>query len=183
GNTGVWNQIAVDEDLGLAYLPVETPSSDFYGGLRPGNNLFAESIVAIDYKTGVRKWHFQLVHHPIWNMDIAAAPILVDLTVGRHEVARRLVRSRDAPRVHPVVHVVSGPRAVAAADQRVLRSAVRLGQRVDRRALHFGAWRKRRRRCARAHWFGRPDGDDQRRCGERERHAAGAPAAQAALRP
>src|SRR3954466_8004316 len=82
GNVGVWNQIAADEELGLAYLPVETPSSDFYGGLRPGNNLFAESIVAIDYKTGVRKWHYQLVHHPIWNMDIAAAPILVDLTVG-----------------------------------------------------------------------------------------------------
>jgi quinoprotein glucose dehydrogenase len=86
GNTGVWNQIAADEELGLAYLPVETPSSDFYGGLRPGNNLFAESIVAIDYKTGQRKWHFQLVHHPIWNMDIAAAPILVDLTVDRRPV-------------------------------------------------------------------------------------------------
>src|SRR6185503_15261058 len=82
GNVGVWNQIAVDQELGLAYLPVETPSSDFYGGLRPGNNLFAESIVAIDYKTGRRRWHFQLVHHPIWNMDIAAAPILVDLNVG-----------------------------------------------------------------------------------------------------
>jgi quinoprotein glucose dehydrogenase len=81
GNTGVWNQIAVDEELGLAYLPVETPSSDFYGGLRPGNNLFAESIVAVDYRTGQRRWHFQLVHHPIWNMDIAAAPMLVDLTV------------------------------------------------------------------------------------------------------
>jgi quinoprotein glucose dehydrogenase len=86
GNTGVWNQISVDEELGLAYLPVETPSSDFYGGLRPGNNLFAESIVAIDYKTGVRKWHFQLVHHPIWNMDIAAAPVLVDLTIDGRPV-------------------------------------------------------------------------------------------------
>jgi quinoprotein glucose dehydrogenase len=86
GNVGVWNQIAADEDLGLAYLPVETPSSDFYGGLRPGNNLFAESLVAIDYKTGKRKWHFQLVHHPIWNMDIAAAPILVDLTVNGQPV-------------------------------------------------------------------------------------------------
>jgi quinoprotein glucose dehydrogenase len=82
GNVGVWNQMAVDEELGLAYLPVETPSSDFYGGLRPGNNLFAESVVAVDYHTGRRRWHFQLVHHPIWNMDIAAAPILVDLTVG-----------------------------------------------------------------------------------------------------
>ena len=86
GNTGVWNQMAVDEDLGLAYLPVETPSSDFYGGLRPGNNLFAESIVAIDYKTGRRRWHFQLVHHPIWNMDVSAAPILVDLTVDGRPV-------------------------------------------------------------------------------------------------
>ncbi|HMD34567.1 MAG TPA: PQQ-binding-like beta-propeller repeat protein, partial [Vicinamibacterales bacterium] len=86
GNTGVWNQISVDEELGLAYLPVETPSSDFYGGLRPGHNLFAESIVAIDYRTGVRKWHFQLVHHPIWNMDIAAAPMLVDLTVNGRPV-------------------------------------------------------------------------------------------------
>jgi quinoprotein glucose dehydrogenase len=86
GNTGVWNQIAADEELGLAYLPVETPSSDFYGGLRPGNNLFAESIVAIDYRTGQRKWHFQLVHHPIWNMDIAAAPMLVDLTIAGRPV-------------------------------------------------------------------------------------------------
>jgi quinoprotein glucose dehydrogenase len=86
GNVGVWNQIAVDEELGLAYLPVETPSSDFYGGLRPGNNLFAESLVAIDYHTGRRKWHFQLVHHPIWNMDIAAAPMLVDLTIAGRPV-------------------------------------------------------------------------------------------------
>src|SRR5262245_13621832 len=96
GNTGVWNQISVDEELGLAYLPVETPSSDFYGGLRPGNNLFAESIVAIDYKTGVRKWHFQLVHHPIWNMDIAAAPILVDLTVGGRPVKAVAVMGKQA---------------------------------------------------------------------------------------
>jgi len=96
GNVGVWNQIAADEELGLAYLPVETPSSDFYGGLRPGNNLFAESIVAIDYKTGARKWHFQLVHHPIWNMDIAAAPILADLTVGGRPVKAVAVMGKQA---------------------------------------------------------------------------------------
>jgi glucose dehydrogenase len=96
GNTGVWNQISVDDDLGLAYLPVETPSSDFYGGLRPGNNLFAESIVAIDYHTGRRKWHFQLVHHPIWNMDIAAAPMLVDLTVGGRPVKAVAVMGKQA---------------------------------------------------------------------------------------
>src|SRR6266545_3240213 len=96
GNTGVWNQIAADEELGLAYLPVETPSSDFYGGLRPGNNLFAESIVAIDYHTGQRKWHYQLVHHPIWNMDIAAAPILVDLTVNARPVKAVAVMGKQA---------------------------------------------------------------------------------------
>jgi quinoprotein glucose dehydrogenase len=81
GNTGVWNQITVDEDLGLAYLPIETPTSDYYGGHRPGDNLFAESVVCVDLRTGQRKWHFQLVHHPIWNFDISAAPILADITV------------------------------------------------------------------------------------------------------
>jgi len=82
GNTGVWTQITVDEDLGLAYLPVETPSSDYYGGHRPGNNLFAESLVAVDLRTGQRKWHFQFVHHPIWNFDNCCAPILLDINVG-----------------------------------------------------------------------------------------------------
>jgi len=82
GNVGVWNQITVDEDLGLVYLPVETPTSDYYGGHRPGNNLFAESLVCVDLKTGQRKWHFQLVHHPIWNFDISAAPILADINVN-----------------------------------------------------------------------------------------------------
>jgi quinoprotein glucose dehydrogenase len=82
GNNGVWTQMAIDEPLGLVYLPVETPTSDYYGGHRPGNNLFAESIVAVDLKTGQRKWHFQLVHHPIWGFDIASPPILADVTVG-----------------------------------------------------------------------------------------------------
>ena len=82
GNTGVWSQITVDEDLGLVYLPVETPTSDYYGGHRPGNNLFAESIVCVDLKTGVRKWHYQIVHHPIWNYDMSSAPILADITVN-----------------------------------------------------------------------------------------------------
>ena len=96
GNVGVWNEIAVDAELGLAYLPVETPSSDFYGGLRPGNNLFAESLVAIDLKTGQRKWHYQLVHHPIWNMDIAAAPVLVDITVGGRPIKAVAVMGKQA---------------------------------------------------------------------------------------
>jgi quinoprotein glucose dehydrogenase len=77
----VWTQITVDEELGLVYLPVETPSSDYYGGHRPGNNLFAESLVCVDLKTGQRKWYFQFVHHPIWNFDMSSAPLLADVTV------------------------------------------------------------------------------------------------------
>ena len=81
GNTGLWTQITVDEQLGLVYLPVESPTNDFYGGHRPGNNLFGESLVCVDLKTGQRKWHFQLVHHPLWDMDISSAPILADIVV------------------------------------------------------------------------------------------------------
>ena len=81
GNTGVWTQISVDEDLGLAYLPVEDPTEDYYGGHRPGNDLFGDSLVCVDLKTGQRKWHFQYVHHPIWNFDNSSAPILMDITV------------------------------------------------------------------------------------------------------
>ncbi|HTM29870.1 MAG TPA: PQQ-binding-like beta-propeller repeat protein [Vicinamibacterales bacterium] len=82
GNTGVWAQISADESLGLAYLPVELPTGDYYGGHRPGANLFAESIVAVDIRTGRRKWHYQLVHHGIWDMDIPCAPILADIVVN-----------------------------------------------------------------------------------------------------
>src|SRR5438309_8093329 len=82
GNTGVWTQISVDEELGLVYLPVESPTSDFYGGHRPGANLFGESLVCVDLKTGKRKWHYQLVHHPLWDMDISSAPLLADINVN-----------------------------------------------------------------------------------------------------
>jgi quinoprotein glucose dehydrogenase len=86
GNTGVWAQISADPQLGLAYLPVEMPTHDYYGGERPGNNLFSESIVAVDVKTGARKWHYQLVHHGMWDMDIPCAPILADITVNGRPV-------------------------------------------------------------------------------------------------
>src|SRR5215510_13513969 len=89
GNVGVWTQITADPEEGLVYLPVETPTLDEYGGNRPGNNLFAESLVAVDLKTGVRKWHFQLVHHPVWDHDISSAPLLVDATINGR--ARKLV--------------------------------------------------------------------------------------------
>jgi quinoprotein glucose dehydrogenase len=82
GNTGVWGQISVDEDLGLVYLPVELPTGDYFGGDRPGKGLFGESIVAVDLQTGKRKWHYQLVHHGLWDMDIPCAPILADITVN-----------------------------------------------------------------------------------------------------
>ncbi|PYQ85480.1 MAG: quinoprotein glucose dehydrogenase [Acidobacteria bacterium] len=86
GNAGVWGQISVDEELGLAYLPVELPTGDYYGGHRPGNGLFGESLVAVDLRTGQRKWHYQLVHHGIWDFDIPCAPILVDITVNGRAV-------------------------------------------------------------------------------------------------
>ena len=86
GNMGVWTQISVDEELNLAYLPVELPSGDYYGGHRPGAGLFGESLVAVDLHTGERKWHFQLVHHGIWDSDIPCAPMLVNITVDGRNV-------------------------------------------------------------------------------------------------
>ncbi len=82
GNTGVWTQITVDEQLGLVYLPVESPTGDYFGGHRPGNNLYGESLVCVDLKTGQRKWFYQLVHHPLWDMDISSAPLLADINVN-----------------------------------------------------------------------------------------------------
>jgi quinoprotein glucose dehydrogenase len=96
GNTGVWTQISVDEELGLVYLPVESPTSDFYGGHRPGNNLFGESLVCVDLKTGQRKWHYQVVHHPIWDYDLSSAPILADINVNGKTIKAVAVPSKEA---------------------------------------------------------------------------------------
>jgi len=82
GNTGVWAQISVDEDLNTVYLPVEAATGDYFGANRPGNNLFSESLLAVDLHTGERKWHYQFVHHGIWDHDIPSAPILMDITVN-----------------------------------------------------------------------------------------------------
>ncbi|HYB93866.1 MAG TPA: pyrroloquinoline quinone-dependent dehydrogenase [Vicinamibacterales bacterium] len=81
GHTNVWAPMSVDESRGLLYLPVSTPSNDYYGGRRPGANLFAESIVCLDANTGQRKWHYQIVHHGLWDYDPASAPNLVTITV------------------------------------------------------------------------------------------------------
>ena len=82
GSTNVWTTMSADDELGLVYLPFGTPTNDFYGGHRPGANLFAESIVAVDVKTGARRWHFQAVHHGLWDYDLPAAPTLVDIRVN-----------------------------------------------------------------------------------------------------
>jgi quinoprotein glucose dehydrogenase len=86
GNAGVWGQISVDEQLNMAFIPVELPTGDYYGGHRLGDGLFGETVVAVDLKTGERKWHYQLVHHGIWDMDIPCAPMLVDITVDGRAV-------------------------------------------------------------------------------------------------
>ena len=86
GNTGVWTTFSVDEELGIAYLPIEIPTGDYFGAHRPGENLFGESLVALDLETGERLWHFQFVHHPLWDYDVPAPPILVDINVDGREI-------------------------------------------------------------------------------------------------
>src|SRR5262249_18552795 len=79
GHTNVWAPMTLDDMRGLLYLPVSTPTTDFYGGRRPGANLFGESIVCLDAATGVRKWHFQTVHHGLWDYDLPSPPNLVSI--------------------------------------------------------------------------------------------------------
>jgi quinoprotein glucose dehydrogenase len=81
GNAGVWAQISVDEELGSVFLPVEMPTGDYYGGHRPGAGLFGESLIAVDLKTGKRKWHYQFIQHGIWDWDLPCAPIIADVTI------------------------------------------------------------------------------------------------------
>ncbi len=87
GNTGAWAPFSADAERGLVYLPVEAPTSDFYGGHRPGNNLYSSSLVCLDARTGQRRWHFQLVHHDIFDYDTPAPPVLLDITVRGKRIA------------------------------------------------------------------------------------------------
>ena len=96
GNAGVWTQITVDEEAGLVYLPIEDPTSDQYGGHRPGNNLFADTLVCVDLKTGIRKWHYQVVHHPIWDYDLSSAPLLADITVNGKAIKAVALPSKES---------------------------------------------------------------------------------------
>jgi quinoprotein glucose dehydrogenase len=82
GKVTVWTMMSADEELGLVYLPTNTTAPDFYGAHRLGDNLFAESIIAVDLSTGRRVWHFQTVHHGLWDYDNPAAPNLLDITVN-----------------------------------------------------------------------------------------------------
>ena len=86
GNANVWSNMRADEELGYVYLPTSTPTSDYYGGHRPGDNLFAESLVCVDIETGERVWHYQLVHHGVWDYDSPTAPNLLDITVDGRTV-------------------------------------------------------------------------------------------------
>jgi quinoprotein glucose dehydrogenase len=86
GNTAVWAPMSADEELGYVYLPVEMPTGDVYGGHRPGNNLFGDSLVCLDARTGNRIWHYQIVHHDMWDFDNPSAPVLLDLTVNGKKI-------------------------------------------------------------------------------------------------
>ncbi len=86
GNANIWPPLTADEELGIFYLPTGTPTSDYYGGHRLGDNLFAESIVAVDAESGARVWHFQAVHHGVWDYDFPAAPTLLDITVDGRRI-------------------------------------------------------------------------------------------------
>ena len=86
GNTGVWSQMSADAELGLVYLPIEMATADYNGFSRPGDGLFGESLVAVDIRTGERKWHYQTVHHGLWDYDLPCAPILFDMQVDGRTV-------------------------------------------------------------------------------------------------
>jgi quinoprotein glucose dehydrogenase len=86
GNAGVWAPMTADAELGYVYLPTEAPLADTWGGERPGANLYSSSLVCLDAKTGERVWHYQLIHHDIWDWDNPTAPILMDLVVDGRPV-------------------------------------------------------------------------------------------------
>jgi len=96
GNTGAWAPLSADEELGYVYLPVETPTGDFYGGNRPGNNLFGDSLVCVEAKTGKRIWYYQIVHHNIWDWEPSAPPILCDITVDGKKIKAVALVSKQA---------------------------------------------------------------------------------------
>ena len=86
GDISSWAPLSADQERGIVYVPTNGATLDFYGGFRPGDNLFSTSLIALDVKTGKRKWHFQMVHHDIWNYDTPTAPVLLDVNVDGKDV-------------------------------------------------------------------------------------------------
>lgn len=86
GNISSWAPLSADAELGLVYIPTDPPTIDYFGGFHPGDNLFSTSVLALDVQTGERRWHYQLVHHDIWNYDVPHAPQLVDITVAGRRI-------------------------------------------------------------------------------------------------
>src|SRR5215472_12104080 len=96
GNTGTWTGITVDPELNSVYLPVEDPTNDLYGGARPGNDLFGDSLVCVDLQTGKMKWYYQIVHHPIWDYDLSSPPLLVNITVNGKAIKAVALPTKEA---------------------------------------------------------------------------------------
>jgi quinoprotein glucose dehydrogenase len=96
GNVNVWAPLTADPELNLVYLPTDAPTNDYFGGFRPGANLFGNSLVAVDIRTGQRRWHFQTIHHDIWDWDLPVQPILVDLTVDGRRIPAVVQASKQA---------------------------------------------------------------------------------------
>ena len=86
GDVSSWAPLSADQDLNLVYIPTNSATIDFYGGFRPGDNLFSASLIALDADTGEREWHYQMVHHDIWNYDTPTAPVLLDVTIEGRDV-------------------------------------------------------------------------------------------------
>jgi quinoprotein glucose dehydrogenase len=96
GNSNVWTHMSGDDELGLVYLPFGTPTNDWYGGHRPGDNVFAESLVAVHVDTGEYAWHYQMVHHGLWDYDLPTAPALLDITVDGKKIKALAQASKQA---------------------------------------------------------------------------------------
>ena len=86
GDISSWAPLSADHERGIVYIPTNGATADFWGGFRPGDNLFSTSLIALDVKTGKRVWHYQLVHHGLWDYDTPAAPILMDITVDGRDI-------------------------------------------------------------------------------------------------
>ena len=99
GAANLWSLISADEEAGLAYFPLSSPTNDMYGGHRLGNNLFGNTLVCVKCATGERVWHYQIVHHDLWDYDLPAAPILADITVGGRAIKAVVQLTKHGVRV------------------------------------------------------------------------------------